>query len=145
MYTHLHLWQTSGGSALLSLLLLFLFFCTENQMSLSFYPCNAVHPMDLQGFLILSPGSDSFCFCATDLVLWVSEMRRSWEANYLDSRKSKGCYLKPCFSSGVMLALCPSPALLTEWCVCVKLCGRATSLGNSKEGLLLWRILFQMA
>lgn len=61
-------------------------------MSLSFYPCNAVCPVDLQSFLIFSPGSDSFCFCAIDLVLWVSETGRSWEANYLDSRKSKDCY-----------------------------------------------------
>lgn len=63
------------------------------------------------------PGSADFCFCATALVLWVSEMGGSWEANYLDSRKSKGCYPKPCFSSGVMLALYPSPALLSQ-CLC---------------------------
>lgn len=82
----------------------------------------------LSGFARLTcftPGWHDFCFCC----YWSSTMgfrnrKKLGSKSYSDSRKNKDPSSKPFFSPMAALVLCPFPALLTEWHVFVKLCGR---------------------
>lgn len=112
-------------------------------MSLSFYPCSAVGALDLQSFLVFL--LVAIASVSVPQILYCRFQKWEEAGKQIIWTVGKAKIATPSRASGVVLALYPSPALLTEWCVSVKLGARATLLENSKGSLLLWRIFFWMA
>lgn len=111
------------------------FFCMQSQMSLSFYPCNAVGILDLQSFLVLLLVEIASVSVPLILCCGFQKWEETGKQIVWTLGKAKFATPSHALSSGVMLALSLSPALLTAWCVCIKLYGRATLSENSKECL----------